>query len=76
MKDNQLAYYSRTWDYILRQAISLEQNAQDDFINSNFQIDAYNMRAMKDFRYHLEQAIHVAFEASNLLKNADLEPEI
>ncbi len=76
MKDNQLAYYSRTWDYILRQAISLEQNAQDDFINSNFQIDAYNMRAMKDFRHHLEQAINVAFVASNLLKDADFEPEI
>ena len=76
MKDKQLAYFARTWDYILNQTINLEQNACAEFFTADFNIDSYNMKAIKDFREHLEQAIDIAFRASNLFKDADHEPEI
>ena len=76
MTDKQFTYYAKAWDCILHQAISLEQNACDDFFEAGFQIDSYNMRAIKEFRQHIEQAINVAFEAYNLHKDVDVEPNI
>ena len=76
MKDKQLAYFARTWDYILNQTINLEQNACAEFLTADFQIGEYDFKAIKDFRYYLENAINIAWKANNRLKDPDFEPEI
>ena len=76
MTDKQITYCADAWNFILRQAMNIQERSLDDFSGTNFKLSENCMKAFFDVQFELRKIINTALAYSNSLKSEENEPDI